>query len=171
LKVQASKASEIAAQKQGLPKLGVGLEYMFMDKNSNGGMTDNGKDVLMPMVSVSIPIFRKKYKAAEKEAQLMQESYSLQKEETANLLISNYETTWFELQRQQQLIELYDQQTRVSKQALNLLFSAYSNSGEQFEEVLRMQQQLLKYEQMKATAEVQYQIEMAKLKYIMAYEY
>ena len=171
LKVQASKASEIAAQKQGLPKLGVGLEYMFMDKNSNGGMTDNGKDVLMPMVSVSIPIFRKKYKAAEKEAQLMQESYSLQKEETANLLISNYETTWFELQRQQQLIEQYDQQTRVSKQALNLLFSAYSNSGEQFEEVLRMQQQLLKYEQMKATAEVQYQIEMAKLKYIMAYEY
>lgn len=171
LKVQASKASEIAAQKQGLPKLGVGLEYMFMDKNSNGGMTDNGKDVLMPMVSVSIPIFRKKYKAAEKEAQLMQESYSLQKEETANMLVSNYETTWFELQRQQQLIELYDQQTRVSKQALNLLFSAYSNSGEQFEEVLRMQQQLLKYEQMKATAEVQYQIEMAKLKYITAYEY
>lgn len=168
LKVQASKASEIAAQKQGLPKLGVGLGYMVMDKNSNGGMTDNGNDVLMPMVSASIPIFRKKYKAAEKEAQLMQESYALQKEETANMLISNYETTWFELRRQQQLIELYDQQIRVSEHALNLLFSAYGNSGKEFEEVLRMQQQLLKYEKMKATAEVQYQIALAKLNYITA---
>ena len=171
LKVKASKADEVVAQKQAYPKLGVGLEYMFMDKNANGGMTDNGKDVLMPMISVSIPIFRKKYNAAQKEAQLMQESYSLQKQESTNRLISNYETTWFELQSQQQLIELYDQQTQVSAQALNLLFSAYSNSGEQFEEVLRMQQQLLKYEKMKVTAEVQYQIELAKLKYITAYEY
>ncbi len=171
LKVQASKASEMAAQKQGLPQLGVGLGYMVMDKSSGGGMTDNGKDVLMPMVSASIPIFRKKYKAAKKEAQLMQESYSLQKEETANTLLSNYETVWFELRRQQNLIELYDRQIRVSEQALNLLFSAYSNSGEQFEEVLRMQQQLLKYEKMKATAEVQYQIERARLNYLTAKTY
>ena len=169
LKVQANKANERAAQKQGLPQLGVGLGYMIMDKNAAGGMTENGKDVLMPMVSASIPIFRKKYKAAKKEAQLMQESYALQKEETANALVSNYETTWFELQSQQHLIELYDQQTRVSKQALNLLFSAYSNSGEQFEEVLRMQQQLLKYEKMKATAEVQCQVELARLKYLTGY--
>jgi outer membrane protein TolC len=171
LKVQASKASELAAQKRGFPKLGVGLGYMVMDKNASGGMTDDGKDVLMPMVSASIPIFRKKYKAARKEAQLMKESYFLQKEETANMLISNYETTWFELQSQQHLIELYDRQTRVSKQALNLLYSAYSNSGEQFEEVLRMQQQLLKYEKMKATAEVQYQIELARLNYLTAKTY
>ncbi|SMO36648.1 Outer membrane protein TolC [Saccharicrinis carchari] len=166
LKEQASRASEIAAQKQGLPKLGLGLGYMVMDKNSGGDMTNNGKDVLMPMVSVSIPIFRKKYRAAKKEAQLMQGSYSLQKEETSNMLISNYEATWFELQSQHHLIELYDQQTRVSEQALNLLFSAYGNSGKEFEEVLRMQQQLLKYEKMRATAQVQYQIALAKLKYI-----
>ncbi|HZK08343.1 MAG TPA: TolC family protein [Bacteroidales bacterium] len=170
LQVQANKANERAAQKQGLPQLGVGLGYMIMDKNAVGGMTDNGKDVLMPMVSASIPIFRKKYKAAKKEAQMMQESYALQKEEAANTLVSNYETTWFELQSQQHLIELYNQQIQVSEQALNLLFSAYSNSGEQFEEVLRMQQQLLKYEKMKATAEMQYQIAVAKLNYLTAYE-
>ncbi len=170
LQVQANKANERAAQKQGLPQLGVGLGYMIMDKNGVGGMTNNGKDVLMPMVSASIPIFRKKYKAAKKEAQMMQESYALQKEEAANTLVSNYETTWFELQSQQHLIELYNQQIQVSEQALNLLFSAYSNSGEQFEEVLRMQQQLLKYEKMKATAEMQYQIAVAKLNYLTAYE-
>ena len=159
LKIKASEASEIAAQKEGLPKLGVGLDYAIIE---------DGKNIVMPMVSVSIPIFRKKYKAAEKEAQLMQESYLLQKSEASNLLISNYEMTWFEIQQQKELIELYDQQTKETNQSLNLLFSAYSNSGKEFEEVLRMQQQLLKYEKMKATAEVEYHIALAKLNYITA---
>ncbi|MDD4605596.1 MAG: TolC family protein [Dysgonamonadaceae bacterium] len=162
LKVKASEASEIAAQKQGLPKLGVGLDYAIME---------GGKNIVMPMVSVSIPIFRKKYKAAEREAQLMQESYSLQKDEIVNLLTSNYEMTWFQIQQQKELIDLYEQQTRQTNQSLNLLFSAYSNSGKDFEEVLRMQQQLLKYEKMKATAEVEYQTALAKLNYITAFEY
>ncbi|MFA7105293.1 MAG: TolC family protein [Dysgonamonadaceae bacterium] len=159
LKVKASEANETAAQKQGLPKLGIGLGYALME---------SGKNIVMPMVSVSIPIFRKKYKAAEKEAQLMQESYSLQKDEVVNSLTSNYEMTWFQLQQQKELIDLYEQQTQQTNQSLNLLFSAYSNSGKDFEEVLRMQQQLLKYEKMKATAEVEYQTALAKLNYITA---
>ena len=159
LKIKASEASEIAIQKDGLPKLGVGLDYAIMD---------NGKNIVMPMISVSIPIFRKKYNAAKKEAQLMQDSYALQKMEVANSLISNYEMTWFEVQQQRELILLYDQQTKESNQSLNLLFSAYSNSGKDFEEVLRMQQQLLEYEKMKATAEVAYHTALAKLNYITA---
>jgi outer membrane protein TolC len=162
LKIEASEASEVAAQKQGLPKLGVGLEYAIMD---------NGRNIVMPMVSVSIPIFRKKYKAAKREAQLMQESYALQKNEIVNSLTSNYEMTWFQIQQQKELIDLYQQQTLQTNQSLNLLFSAYSNSGKDFEEVLRMQQQLLKYEKMKATAEVEYQIALAKLNYITAKTY
>ncbi len=171
LKIKASEASEIAAQKQGLPKLGVGLDYVIVGKRNDVSMPDNGKNILMPMVSASIPIFRKKYKAAEKEAQLMQESYSLQKEETINSLTSNYESTWFQIQQQKELIDLYDEQIQETNQTLNLLFSAYGNSGKDFEEVLRMQQQLLKYEKMKATAEVQYQIALAKLNYITAKTY
>lgn len=159
LQIKASEANEIAAQKQGLPKLGVGLDYAIME---------NGKNIVMPMISVSIPIFRKKYNAAKKEAQLMQDSYALQKMEVANSLISNYEMTWFEVQQQRELILLYDQQTKESNQSLNLLFSAYSNSGKDFEEVLRMQQQLLEYEKMKATAEVAYHTALAKLNYITA---
>lgn len=171
LKMKASEANEIVAQKQGLPKLGIGLDYAIVGKRSDVSMPDNGKNILMPMVSATIPIFRKKYNAAEKEAQLMQESYSLQKDETANSLISNYESAWFQIQQQKELIDLYEQQTRETNQTLNLLFSAYGNSGKDFEEVLRMQQQLLKYEKMKATAETQYQIALAKLNYITAKTY
>ncbi len=171
LKIKASEASELAAQKQGLPKVGVGLDYVVVGERTDMALSDNGKDVLMPMVSVSIPLFRKKYDVAEKEAQLMQESYTLQKTETENLLISSFEMAWFQIQQQKQLLTLYEQQIQTSQQSLNLLFSSYSNSGKEFEEVLRMQQQLLKYEKMKATAEVQYQIALAKLNYLTAKTY
>ncbi|MEX0980743.1 MAG: TolC family protein [Bacteroidales bacterium] len=171
LKIKASEAGELAAQKQGLPKVGVGLDYVVVGERTDMALTDNGKDVLMPMVSVSIPLFRKKYDAAEKEAQLMQESYALQKTELENSLMSNYELAWFRIQQQQQLLSLYEQQIQTSQQSLNLLFTSYGNSGKEFEEVLRMQQQLLKYEKMKATAEAQYQTALAKLNYITAKNY
>jgi outer membrane protein TolC len=168
LKIEASKASEQAAIKQGLPKLGVGLDYVIVGQRTDMSVPDNGKDAFMPMVSVSLPIFRGKYKAAQKEAQLMQESYSLQREEAANRLISSYDMIWFEIQKQIELIQLYEEQIQESRQSLNLLFSAYSTSGKDFEEVLRMQQQILKYQKMKATALSEYHIALAELDYITA---
>jgi cobalt-zinc-cadmium efflux system outer membrane protein len=171
LKIKASEASEIAAQKQGLPRIGVGLDYVVVGERPDVDLADNGKDVLMPMVSLSIPIFRKKYGAAEKEAQLMQDSYNLQKSEMENSLLSNYDMVWFQIQQQKQLLSLYEQQVQKSQQSLNLLFTSYGNSGKEFEELLRMQQQLLKYEKMKATAEVQYQVALAKLNYITSKTY
>jgi outer membrane protein TolC len=168
LKIKASEASEYAAIKQGLPRLGLGLDFVIVDERTDMALPDNGKDVLMPMVTVSLPIFRGKYKAAVKEAQLMQESYSLQKTETVNALNSNYEMALLDLRQQTDLISLFDQQISESEQVLNLLFTSYGNSGKDFEEVLRMQQQLLKYDRLKITAFTQYRIAQAKLNYITA---
>ena len=161
LKLQASQVAEIVAQKQGLPKLGVGLEYVL-----DISMPDNGKNVLMPMVSISIPIFRAKYNASVKESQLMQESYTLQKQEVTNTLFSEYEMVLFQVQQQLQLISLYQQQIQTSHQSLNLLFTSYGNSGKEFEEVLRMQQQLLKYQKMSATALAQFHIAVERINYL-----
>ena len=171
LKVQAGKAAGIAAQKQGLPKIGLGLDYVIVGERSDITLTDNGKDIFMPMVSVSIPIFRKKYTASVKEAQLMQESYANQKQEVTNTLISEYELVWFQVQQQLQLLALYEQQVQTSQQSLNLLYASYGNSGKEFEEVLRMQQQLLKYRKMSATALTQYQVAVAKINYITSKTY
>ena len=168
LKVKAVEASERAAIKQGFPKIGLGLDYVMVDKRTDMVVPDNGKDVLMPMVTLSLPIFRKKYKAAVKEAQLMQESYSLQKTDMTNSLLSNYEMAFFDIEQQTELVSLFDEQITESEQALNLLFTSYGNSGKDFEEVLRMQQQLLKYDKLKITALKQYKIALAKLNYITA---
>lgn len=168
---QASNAAETAAQKRGLPQFGVGLDYVMVGERNDITLTDNGKDVIMPMISVSIPIFRGKYKASVKEAQFMQESYAYQKEELANMLIADYEMTWFEVQKQEQLIWLYEQQIQTSQQSLNLLFTSYGNSGKEFEEVLRMQQQLLKYRKLRSAALTQHLVAVAKINYLTSKAY
>ena len=165
-KSEASVYSELAARKQGSPKIGLGVEYMVMDPNSAMSMADKSKGVFMPMASITLPIFRRKYKAAVKEAQLTQENYLLQKQDLINSLTSGYETAWFEISQQRELIMLYDQQRTQAEQTLRLLFTAYGNSGKDFEEVLRIQQELLKYKKMKASAMASYHIALAKLEYI-----
>ncbi|MDA3883121.1 MAG: TolC family protein [Bacteroidales bacterium] len=171
LQLQSHEAAEILAQKKGMPKFGVGLDYVIVAERTDVSVPENGKDIFMPMVSVSIPIFRNKYKASVKEAQLMQESYKHQKQEVTNSLVSEYEMLWFQIQQQLELLSLYEQQIQTSQQSLNLLFTSYSNSGEEFEEILRMQQQLLKYQKMKATALSQFKIAIAKINYVTSKTY
>ena len=40
--------------------IGLGLDYINVEERPNMDFSDNGKDIVMPMVSVSIPIFNKK---------------------------------------------------------------------------------------------------------------
>ncbi|MEM9389168.1 MAG: TolC family protein [Bacteroidota bacterium] len=171
-KIKASQAQETLAEKQGLPKLGVGLDYVIVgtrdDLAPGATISDDGQDALMPMVSLSIPLYRGKYRAAKKEAQLNQQAYTLQKENAINTLTSGYEMGVFDLSKQSQLVTLYHEQIAQTKQVLNLLLTAYGNSGKEFEEVLRVQQQLLKYQKMKATALMKYHIALAKLDYLTA---
>ena len=171
IRLEASKKQEILAEKQGLPKLGVGLDYVIVSDRTDMAVPDNGQNALMPMVTVGLPIFRGKYRSAKKEAQLMQESYSLQKEDRINQLVSGFEMADFEREKHLDLLSLYDKQIAETQQVLNLLLSAYGNSGKEFEEVLRIQQQLLKYKKMEATAMMNYQIAVAKLNYLTAKKY
>ena len=166
LKMQSAQEAEELSKKQGLPKFGVGLDYVFVGERTDMVVPDNGKNVIMPMVSMSIPIYRGKYKAATKEAQFKQEAIANYKTNTENTLVSNYEMAWYELDKARQLIELYRTQVSKTEQAISLLETAYSNSGKDFEEILRMQQELLKYQIATATATKAFYVALAKLDYL-----
>ena len=55
--------SELLNQKESNAMLGFGLDYIAVSERPNMDFSDNGKDIVMPMVSVSIPIFNNKYKS------------------------------------------------------------------------------------------------------------
>ncbi len=134
---------QIVAQKEGLPMLGLGVDYSIISKRTDANPEMNGQDAIMPMLTVTLPIFRKKYRAAKKEAEFMASSMEQQQEAQKNELQSAYEMTLYDLKKAEQLIALYKKQLVSSGQASKLLTSGFSNSIIDFEEVLQMNQDIL----------------------------
>lgn len=163
-----SKAQESMILKRGLPKVGVALDYVVVGERTDMELPDNGKDAIMPMVSLSIPLNRKPYKSALREAELQQELFALERLDYTNTLTTNYEMSWFEIEKQQELIRLYEDQLRDNEQILRLLMSKYSNSGEEFEEVLRVQRKVIDIKKKRSNAISKGKIALAKIEYMTA---
>ena len=165
---EAYKMQEVVAGKNALPMIGLGVDYSIISKRTDANPEMNGQDAIMPMLSISLPIFQKKYRAAEKEAALMSESVVHQKEAQKNELQTMYEMTLYEVKKAKKLISLYDRQLKSSDQANKLLISGFSNAITDFEEVLQMNQDILGLETQQVEALKDGFIARAKLDYLLA---
>lgn len=160
------KAEEALAKKKSLPSFSLGLDYLRVGRRPDFTLPGNGRDAIMPMLSISLPIYHQKYKKMKEEAQLLQKAAALEKEEEENKLIREFEKALAQLRRQRELSFLYQAQIEEAQQALQLLLKSYANSSRDFEEILRMQQQLLSYQKDKLSALAAYNVAHFKLKYL-----
>lgn len=132
-------------KKMGLPMVGIGLQYDIFQPRANSESMMNGRNMIMPMASVSIPLWRKKYSSAIKESDYMRKSVIEQKQNLSNQLLVNYEDALKDYKDAERRVKLYQDQTLLANQVLNILIAQYTAQGGNFEEMLRMQQQLLNY--------------------------
>lgn len=142
---EAFRAQEVMSRKMGFPMIGLGMQYEIFRPRPGGESMMNGRNMLMPMATVSIPLWRKKYNASVKEAGFMREAAAEQKKETENQLLVSYEEALKDFNDAKRRIDLFRKQTELAQQALNILIVQYTTAGLDFEEVLRMQQTLLNY--------------------------
>lgn len=131
------------AELQRKPNIGVGLDYAFVSERTDMAVTDNGKDILMPMVSLSLPIFGKKNRAVKKEAELYKESLEYKSEGIRNEIKNQWTKTDYLENSAGKELDLYEKEIRNTQSLLNVLTSEYSNNSTNFEELLLIQQQLL----------------------------
>lgn len=125
------------AEKESLPTIGLGVEYMRMNPARND---------FMPMVSMSIPIFRKKYKAKIQETKLLSAAYEQEKDWAINQLYRERNQVENQLIQANQELDLYTKQIEKVQKAKELLLTYYSTAGQDFEELLRLQQEEFSYE-------------------------
>lgn len=96
----------------------------------------------------------------------MQTAAIQNREARENELLTIYEQTRYELKKAEKLLELYDRQIKSSNQANKLLVSGFGNNTEDFEEVLRMNQDILMLNTQKLAALKNGFIAQAKLDYL-----
>ncbi|HHG84120.1 MAG TPA: TolC family protein [Bacteroidetes bacterium] len=146
-KIRSWKKQEEVAKKLGKPQVSVGIDYAIIGKSANPNLgKENGRDALfLPKVGISIPLYRKKYRAKVKEAIFNMESNEYQRENQQNELVALFEMGFKDYQDADRRIELYRRQLQLAEKSLNILLVSYSSDGENFEEVLRMERKVLKY--------------------------
>jgi outer membrane protein TolC len=138
--------SELLIQKENAPMIGFGLDYINVEKRPDMTFSDNGKDIVMPMVSVAIPIFSKKYKSQSIQNDLQQLEITAQKQERLNSLVTVLDKAMNE--RISSKIS-YKTQTKNLQQAINaeeILIKSYETGTIDFNDVLDVQELQLKFQ-------------------------
>lgn len=143
--VSSYEIMEQKAKKMGLPMVGLGLNYMINQKREGNTHMMNGNDMVMPMLSVSIPIYRKKYDAMQKEAQLMQEAVKQQTISLQNNLQVQYRSFVQNLDDAERRVVLYNEQEELARKTTDLILADFAATGADYEEVLRMQYKVLDF--------------------------
>ena len=157
------------ARKLGMPSFSVGLNYINVSERKDVEIPDNGKDALMlPLVGIRIPLYRNKYKAMVKEKQIHQESVQFAKEDTANKLLTELDKGYRDYLDADRRLPLYLNLVEIARQSLDIMVAEYTSAGIEFEEILRMGRQLLKYELELETARADQNTSVAFIDYLMA---
>jgi hypothetical protein len=151
--------------------VGLGLNYSLIQKDVNAMSPDmNGVDMIMPMVTVTLPIYRKKYKAMREEVDLMKTANQQGWQATSNSLQTEYYEAIQLYQDAGRRMKLYENQHGLADKTLNILQKSFSVSGTGLSELLRIQQQMLDYELKEIEATSDNNISIAWLKRLGCFE-
>ncbi len=147
-----NKADILAAQKgvqmkkkMSYPMVGLGINYMLINKNPMNTSEMNGKDMVMPMITMKLPIYRKKYSASIKEAELLENLANEQLNNTENMLYMEYLGYQFALKDAERKLSLYQDVVSLTQKSFDLLSVQYASSGADFDALIRSYRQLLDY--------------------------
>ncbi|MEM6318487.1 MAG: TolC family protein [Bacteroidota bacterium] len=128
------------------PDFGVGFDYIMTNKLENAVFENNGRDVIIPRVSVKIPLYKQKYAAKEREEQLKMEALEIKKENVVEQFraIIDKANTDYEMARLK--TDLYNRQIVLTQSAITILESEYSAKGDKFDELLQLEKALIDYD-------------------------
>ena len=151
-------------QKMGLPMVGVGVNYSVISKSEMSTSPMNGDDMIMPMISVSLPIYRKKYKAMQSESAYLKTASENNYQATANALKVAYLEGLQQYFDSQRRIKLYRQQRELTQKSFDILLKSFAASTTGLTDILQVQQQLLDIELKQVEAVVDYNKAISQLK-------
>jgi outer membrane protein TolC len=155
------------ARKSGGPSFSIGLEYIHVGKGENNL---SGKDAFMfPKIGITIPLYRKKYKAMLNEAIYLETAKEKEKIDRENVIETLFENSWKELSDADRRIDLYKKQQIRAEKSIQLLEMEYATDNTSFEEILRMERKQLFYALELERARADKQAAVSYINYLMGH--
>ncbi|MEQ5790407.1 TolC family protein [Muricauda sp. NFXS6] len=159
--------SELLNQKENAPSFGIGLDYIPVSERDNMVFSDNGKDIVMPMVTFSVPIFNNKFKSTTKQNELRQKEIEFQKEERLNVLENAYANAISQRNQARIAHQTQAKNLKQAKDAEEILIKNYETGTIDFNDVLDIQELQLKFQTNQIQSVQLYYLQSAIINYLI----
>lgn len=140
------KQSELLNQKESAPDIGFGLDYVPVSERPEMNFSDNGKDIVMPMVSLSIPIFNNRYKSISKQNEFRQLEIQSEKNGRLNILETVFARAISQLNQARIKFNTQAKNLKQARDAEEILIKNYETGTIDFNDVLDIQELQLKFQ-------------------------
>ena len=154
-------------QKERLPNLAFGVDFLTVAQRPDLVFDDNGKDIFMPRVSLSIPVFSKKYSSVSAQNKLKQERLDFQKQQRLNTLEDTYSRALARLKEAQLSYELQSESLARLEQTEALFLTKFSAGSLGFQELVELQDVQLNLQLRRIDATVQCYSQYALINYLI----
>ena len=145
--VHKAQVAESLAGKDAYPDFTLGVEYVDTGEPLAPGVADAGKDPVMAMVSMNVPLWRGAYRAAAREARLEQAATRDQRRDLASHLQAALRRALYEVRDAERKLKLYrDTLVPLAEQSLQVTRQAFESGRGSFLSLIDAQRQLLELE-------------------------
>ncbi len=166
-KNQVYKSKLKVIDKAQAPKIGVGIDYISVSERNNFNDSENGKDILMPKISLGIPLFNGKKFSSQRKQVAIQEAIIvddlIDKKNQLEMALQNAQ-----LMLNNSILDVVAAQKNKEEiqQAINVDLKAYETGKLDYDKILRFQIQKIKYQLMEIKAIKNAYIAKSKIDYL-----
>ena len=129
-------------------RFSVSLDYINVSKRKDQLPINNGRDILIPMVGISVPIFNKKYDAKSRRLDLSIKKAKLEKYNRKQVFKSQLDLAQSNLKNSILQVVAAQKNKEEIQRAIDSDLKAYETGTLDYDNILRMQLQKLKYQLM-----------------------
>ncbi|OBX22144.1 transporter [Bizionia sp. APA-3] len=161
---QSVEQSELLNQKERGPMIGFGVEYI--NQENSPMITSSYKDMVMPMLSVSIPIFNKKYSSQSKQNDLRKQEIQSQKDERLNMLKAELSKAVSQRNQSRIKFDIQEKNLKQAQDAETILIKSYETGTIDFNDVLDIQELQLKFQMNQVESVRSYYLQTSIINYL-----
>ncbi len=159
------------ARKDYYPDINLGLNFIDTDASSLGNPPDNGKDPVVAMISLNLPLWREKYDAGVWEARARYYAAKQDRAEKTNSLSSELKLALYRFRDAKRKIDLYgDALLPKARESLKVTESDFRGAAGNFTDLIDAQRILLEFALAYERALADYAQSLAKLEMLVGRE-
>ena len=138
-----------------------------MGPRNDANLNANGRDIVQLRASISLPLYRGKFEAKEREERLKISALEDRKLDLAYRFEAVVAKAYADYESAQLRLELYKRQRRLAQSAIDVLEEAYSTQGRSFDELLRLESELIEYDLKRLSAVVASHLAVARINQLL----